>query len=60
MKIKKLSLHLAINFLLYATIFLTVSTSYAWFIGQNRLVNTDFENDEVGQPPMEWALEKGG
>lgn len=34
--------------------------SYAWEIGENRLINSGFEDDEVGQEPKEWALEKGG
>lgn len=33
---------------------------YPWTIGENRLINSDFENDIVGQKPKEWALEKGG
>ena len=42
---------------------LTVATfgiGYAWEIGENRLINSGFEDDEVGQEPKEWALEKGG
>ena len=57
---KRLSLCLAIFSLLYMANFLTIATSYGWPIGQNRIVNTDFENDGVGQSPTEWALEKGG
>ncbi len=34
--------------------------SYAWEIGENRLINSGFEDDEIGQEPKEWALEKGG
>ena len=34
--------------------------SYAWEIGENRLINSGFEDDEVGQEPKEWVLEKGG
>ena len=33
---------------------------YAWEIGENRLINSHFEDDEIGQEPKEWALEKGG
>jgi len=33
---------------------------YAWVIGENRLSNSDFEGDEIGQKPKEWDLEKGG
>ena len=58
MTVKRLGLYLAIFSLLYMVNFLAIATSYGWLIGQNRIVNTDFENDEVGQPPVEWALEK--
>ena len=36
------------------------SICYSWVIGENRLINSDFENDVVGKKPKEWDLEKGG
>ena len=60
MKVKTMSQYLAIFLLLYTAIFLYTAKSYGWIIGQNRIVNTNFENDKARQPPMEWVLEKGG
>ena len=57
-KMNRLSLCLALS--LTMGIIVTVSASYGWEIGQNRIRNSDFEGDEVEQPPKEWALEKGG
>ena len=54
---KKLTSPLAIS--LYIT-FVIFGVCYAWVIGENRIVNSDFEKDVAGQKPNEWALEKGG
>ncbi|MBD3184556.1 hypothetical protein GF312_19895 [Candidatus Poribacteria bacterium] len=36
------------------------NSGYTWELGENRLLNSNFEDDEVGQEAKEWALEKGG
>lgn len=51
--------HLIVLFSL-CLICIASSLCYSWIIGENRLINSDFENDIVGQKPKEWALEKGG
>ena len=28
--------------------------------GENRILNSSFETDSVGEQPVHWALEKGG
>ena len=28
--------------------------------GENRLLNSDFETDNMNEPPKEWSLQKGG
>jgi hypothetical protein len=30
-----------------------------WEIGENRILNSDFENDVVGGQPAGWTLENG-
>ncbi len=57
---EKLSLHLVISLLLSVGIIGTVSAEDVWNRGENRLRNSDFEADSVGEPPAEWELEKGG
>ena len=37
-----------------------VSPSNAFIKGENRIHNSNFEAGNVGEPPNEWALEKGG
>ena len=39
---------------------LIVPSVSAFKIGEDRIRNSDFEADNVGEPPNEWALEKGG
>jgi hypothetical protein len=39
---------------------LMASSICAFEKGENRIKNTDFEADNVGEPPKEWGLEKGG
>ena len=38
----------------------TVNAKDNWSKGENRVANSDFEADIVGELPSEWALEKGG
>lgn len=39
---------------------LVAPSANAFIKGENRIRNSDFEADNVGEPPNEWALEKGG
>ncbi len=51
------------KFCLIMCIFLALISIVAnadWEKGQNRILNSDFEGDEVGKEPVKWALEKGG
>ncbi len=41
-------------------IFISTIANADWEKGQNRLLNSDFEGDEIGKEPVKWALEKGG
>ena len=53
----------ALYFVILLSLCLTMAmfgVSYAWEIEENRLINSGFEDDEVGQEPKEWALEKDG
>ena len=52
----KSSLYFAVLFILL----LTAGISYGWVTGQNRILNSTFEDDTVGQPPMNWGVAKGG
>ncbi|MGQ9608344.1 MAG: hypothetical protein ACUVWN_03515 [bacterium] len=49
--------HIAIYILL---IFISIMANADWEKGQNRILNSDFEGDEIGKVPVKWALEKGG
>lgn len=58
-KMKKLPSALAILSSL-CIIFVMIGLCHAWVIGENRITNSDFENDEVAKKPKMWDLEKGG
>lgn len=49
--------HIAIYIFL---IFISTMANADWEKGQNRILNSDFEGDEIGKEPVKWALEKGG
>lgn len=51
---------MTISLLLLIGIMVAVGAGDDWNRGQNRIRNSDFEGDEVGQPPKEWTLKKGG
>ncbi|MBD3183670.1 hypothetical protein GF312_15370 [Candidatus Poribacteria bacterium] len=50
---------------LYLTLLLLVLSNFTasaqvFERGENRLRNSDFESDIVGEEPIEWATQKGG
>ncbi len=38
----------------------TMAIAGRWDKGENRINNSDFEADSVANPPMDWAIQKGG
>ena len=38
----------------------TADAMDGWSRGENRILNSGFETDSLGEQPMHWALEKGG
>lgn len=57
---KKLSLCLAISLLLLAGGLGMAGAKDDWIMGENRMSNSGFEDDKMGEPPDEWSLEKDG
>ena len=58
--VKELSLCLAISLLLLVGIPGMAGAVDDWNKGENRILNSGFEDDKVGEPPNEWSLEKDG
>lgn len=52
--------YLALSMLLFVGVVAVSAVDEVWSIGQNRIRNSDFNNDEIGKTPKEWALQKGG
>ena len=57
---KRSGIYLLLFSMLCLAAHLSYAASHGLPVGQNLIANSGFENDEVGQPPQEWALEKGG
>ena len=57
---KELGLYLIIFLLLLAGVAGMAKAQDYWKKGENRIINSDFEEDAVAGLPAEWALAKGG
>jgi len=49
-----------VNLFLLLVITSSLNAQNTWLLGQNRIANGTFEEDEVGKPPRKWEIAKGG
>lgn len=51
--------NIKIALIILFTLFAILNVS-AFQKGENRILNSDFENDQVGEKPMHWSFLSGG
>ncbi len=47
-------------FLIFLIILFAISNAYAFKKGENRILNSNFENDKIGERPAYWNFLSGG